>query len=76
MSHPSSGDDEEQDWSDWDEMQDAEPTQSLFCSELLPSARQALDHDAKHYGFDLRHFRQQVWLSPVTELVHRAADGF
>ena len=64
-----SSDDEEQDWSDWDEADDAEPTQSLFCTDILPSAREALDHDTKHYGFDLRQFIRQVRLSPVAQSI-------
>lgn len=53
--------DDERDWSEWGDGDAEEVTKSLFSDSTLPSAQQALDHDAREHGFDLRHFRSQVW---------------
>ena len=57
----SSGDVDEQDWSDWGDDDGEEPTKSLFSDVILASAQQAIDHDAQEYGFDIRQFRAQVY---------------
>lgn len=54
-------DEDERDWSEWGDGDADEATKSLFSDNILPSAQQALDHDAREHGFDLRHFRSQVW---------------
>ena len=54
-----SGEDE-RDWSEWGDGDDDEATKSLFSDTTLPSAQQALAHDAREHGFDLRRFKSQV----------------
>ena len=56
----SSEEDGERDWSDWGDDVDEDLTKSLFSSAILPSAKQAIEHDAGEHGFDLRKFRAQV----------------
>jgi hypothetical protein len=54
---------EPQTWDDWTEDEDddgCDPIKSLFSDAVLPSAEAAMDHDAKHFGFDLRTYKQQV----------------
>lgn len=53
-------DEDERDWSEWGDGDDDEATKSLFSDIILPSAQQALAHDASEHGFDLRRFRSQV----------------
>ena len=56
----SSEEEDERDWSDWGDDVDEDLTKSLFSSAILPSAKQAIEHDASEHGFDLRKFRAQV----------------
>ncbi len=56
----SSEEEDERDWSDWGDDDNEEATKSLFSDAVLPSARHAIEHDAREYGFDLRRFRAQV----------------
>ena len=53
-------DEDERDWSEWGDGDDDEATKSLFSDNILPSAQQAIAHDAREHGFDLRHFKSQV----------------
>lgn len=53
-------DEDERDWSEWGDDDDEEATKSLFSDTILPTAQQALAHDAREHGFDLRRFRSQV----------------
>lgn len=53
-------DEDERDWSEWGDGDDEEATKSLFSDTVLPSAQQALAHDAREHGFDLRRFKTQV----------------
>jgi len=55
-----SEEEDERDWSDWGDDVDEDLTKSLFSSAILPSAKQAIEHDASEHGFDLRKFRAQV----------------
>ena len=57
----SSDGDEGRDWSDWGEDDEEQlATKSLFSETILPSAKDALDYDAREHGFDLRLFRIEV----------------
>ncbi|KAL3139655.1 hypothetical protein ABBQ38_003972 [Trebouxia sp. C0009 RCD-2024] len=56
-------DEDERDWSEWGDDDDEEATKSLFSDTILPTAQQALAHDAREHGFDLRRFRSQNKLS-------------
>lgn len=53
-------DEDERDWSEWGDADEEDATKSLFSDDVLPSAHQAIIHDAREHGFDLRHFRSQV----------------
>lgn len=53
-------DEDERDWSEWGDADEEDATKSLFSDDVLPSAQQAIIHDAREHGFDLRHFRSQV----------------
>jgi hypothetical protein len=50
---------------DWEtdageEVEDEDATTCLFSSDTYPSVAAALDHDAAHFGFDLREYVKQV----------------
>lgn len=62
-------DEDERDWSEWGDGDDEEATKSLFSEDVLPSAQQAIAHDAREHGFDLRHFRSQVFCYGLTSRV-------
>jgi protein arginine N-methyltransferase 3 len=41
----------EEDWSDW--IEEAQPVRSLWDDTLLPTATEAVQHDARIHGFDI-----------------------
>lgn len=54
------GPDNEEQWDEWESNTGEDATRSLFSPQILGSPEEAMDHDAQHHGFDLRHYIVKV----------------
>jgi hypothetical protein len=55
----------EEDWEEWEE-DESDPIKSLFSGDTFQTTEEALDFDAKHYGFELLQYVKKVLQSPCT----------
>ena len=66
---------------DWEtdigeEAEEEDATTCLFSGETFPSVAAALDHDAAHFGFDLREYIKQVTVHVAHVLLHTVSPGW
>eukprot|EP00798_Chlamydomonas_sp_ICE-L_P012753 gene12753-16003_t len=67
---------QEDEWDDWEGSQgDEEPTKSLFGPEVLPTPEEAIAHDAKVHGFDIRQYAVQEVAAGKDPLAELKAAG-